>query len=111
LIALAEGAETFRLQFGHHGANHPVKDEVSGRVIMTSQNHGYSVNADNLRDRYAVRMVNGHDYTVEGLQHKNLPVMTVQFHPEASPGPFDARYLFDEFLRQVIDRKGENVHA
>ncbi len=101
LIGLAEGARTYPLKFGHHGANHPLYDHRLGRVLITSQNHGYAVEADNLQDRYNVRLTHLHDQTVEGISHKERPILSVQHHPEAGPGPSDSLYLFDEFLTTV----------
>lgn len=99
LLALAMGANTYKLKFGHRGANHPVKDLASGRVYITSQNHGYAVEEESLKDKNLIvthRAVN--DETVEGMKHASLPVFSVQYHPEAAPGPDDSTYLFDEFL-------------
>lgn len=106
LLALAAGARTSKLKFGHRGGNHPVKDLLSGAVHMTSQNHGYQVDADSLPadQGWQVWMVNVNDGTVEGLRHRSLPVMSVQYHPEGSPGPHDNQYLFDEFLALVKER-------
>lgn len=97
VLALALGGETYKLKFGHRGINHPVKDLASGRVYVTSQNHGYAVRADSLPPGAYVTHVNLNDGTVEGFAHESLPVMAVQFHPEASPGPEDSRYLFRKF--------------
>lgn len=106
LLALAAGARTSKLKFGHRGGNHPVKDLLSGAVHMTSQNHGYQVDADSLPadQGWQVWMVNVNDGTVEGLRHRSLPVMSIQYHPEGSPGPQDNQYLFDEFLALVKER-------
>jgi carbamoyl-phosphate synthase small subunit len=101
LIGLAVGGRTYPLKFGHHGANHPVFDERSGKVAITSQNHGYAVDAASLPSDWVVRFRNLHDGTVEGLEHRSRPVLTVQHHPEAGPGPHDAGYVFDEFLARV----------
>ena len=103
LLALAFGARTSKLKFGHRGGNHPVKDLRSGAVHITSQNHGYQVDAGSLPadDGWLVWMVNVNDGTVEGFRHRSLPVMSVQYHPEGSPGPQDNQYLFDEFLDLV----------
>lgn len=98
VTALALGGNTYKLPFGHRGSNHPVKDMRTGRVYITSQNHGYAVDEKSLANvdvTVTHRSVN--DDTVEGLRHNSLPVMTVQYHPEASPGPTDNLYLFDEF--------------
>jgi carbamoyl-phosphate synthase small subunit len=99
LFALASGADTYKLMFGHRGGNHPVKDLRTGKVAITSQNHGYSVDPDSLEGTgLEVTHVALNDGTVEGLRHKNLAAFTVQYHPEASPGPEDANPLFDEFI-------------
>ena len=99
LIALAMGGKTEKLKFGHRGCNHPVKDLIKDKVYITSQNHGYHVSE--LPNMFEVTHVSMHDQSVEGMRHKNLPVYSVQFHPEASPGPVESAYLFDEFLDLV----------
>lgn len=99
LLALAMGADTYKLKFGHRGSNHPVKDMATGQVHITSQNHGYAVQDETLAGKDLIithRAVN--DNTVEGMKHTHLPVFSVQYHPEAAPGPDDNTYLFDEFL-------------
>ena len=102
LMALAAGASTEKLKYGHRGGNHPVRDIATGRVYITSQNHGYVVRADSVDPCIAeVSHVNVNDGTVEGLRYRNGRVFTVQFHPEASPGPRDTGYLFDQFLERV----------
>ncbi|NMP21644.1 carbamoyl phosphate synthase small subunit [Sulfobacillus harzensis] len=106
LIGLAEGARTYPLKFGHHGANHPLFDHRAGRVLITSQNHGYAVDAATLKDRYEVRLTHLHDQTVEGIRHRERPILSVQHHPEAGPGPSDSLYLFDEFLKTVTGEEG-----
>jgi len=113
LMALATGASTGRLAYGHRGANHPVRDIKAGRVFITSQNHGYVVKSDSVDPAVAeVSHVNVNDGTCEGLIYKNKRIFTVQFHPEASPGPKDTEYLFDKFLEMVEDAKKEGgVHA
>lgn len=98
LLALALGAETFKMKFGHHGCNHPVSDRRTGRTFVTSQNHGFAVDPGSLSSDLELRFVNANDNTVEGIVHKRLPIISVQFHPEASPGPLDSLWLFDEFL-------------
>ncbi len=101
LIGRAFGAKTFKLKFGHRGANHPVRDLGTGRVYITAQNHGYAVDADGLRDGLEVSQINLNDQTVEGLQHRELPIFSIQYHSEASPGPRDNVYLFEKFLEMV----------
>ena len=103
LAARALGARTYKLKFGHRGGNHPVKDLNTGRVHITAQNHGYSVDADNLPAGLEVSHLNLNDNTVEGLVHRDLPLFTIQYHSEASPGPQDNEYLFDRFLRMIDD--------
>ncbi|MDO8751306.1 MAG: glutamine-hydrolyzing carbamoyl-phosphate synthase small subunit [Dehalococcoidia bacterium] len=101
LLARAFGARTYKLKFGHRGGNHPVKDLVTGRVYITAQNHGFAVDAQTLPPGLEVSHVNLNDGTVEGIFHKELPILGIQFHSEASPGPWDNEYLFDRFLSKV----------
>ncbi|MDE2989587.1 MAG: glutamine-hydrolyzing carbamoyl-phosphate synthase small subunit [Chloroflexota bacterium] len=103
VLGLAIGATTSRLPFGHRGANHPVQDLTDGRVHITSQNHGFQVDAESIPadSGFAVSHVNLNDGSVEGLSHERLPVFSVQYHPEASPGPQDNQYLFDRFLDAI----------
>ena len=108
LMALATGAMTGPLSYGHRGANHPVRDIAAGRVFITSQNHGYMVLNDTVDPAVAeVSHVNVNDNTCEGLRYKGKRIFTVQFHPEASPGPQDTEYLFDKFLEMVDEAKKE----
>ncbi len=102
VLSLALGATTFKLPFGHRGANHPVKDLSTGRVYITSQNHGYAVSDDNLPECMEVTHRSVNDGTIEGFRHKTLPIRAVQYHPEAAPGPTDNFYLFTEF-RQAME--------
>jgi carbamoyl-phosphate synthase small subunit len=98
MLGLAFGGKTYKLKFGHHGANHPVKDLRTGKVSITAQNHGFCVDIDSLNKKdIEITHINLNDNTLEGLRHKKLPIFSVQFHPEASPGPHDAEYLFAEF--------------
>ena len=101
ILGLALGGKTYKLNFGHHGANHPVKDLRTGRVEITSQNHGFAVDADSVRSRAELSHVNLNDNTVEGLRGVGVPFFSVQYHPEASPGPHDAGYLFKRFKKLV----------
>jgi len=99
LCGLALGGRTFKLKFGHHGSNHPVKNLLTGKVEITAQNHGFCVDPDSLPSNdVEITHLNLNDHTNEGLRHRSLPLFSVQYHPEASPGPHDARYLFDDFI-------------
>ncbi|MFC1906290.1 glutamine-hydrolyzing carbamoyl-phosphate synthase small subunit [Chloroflexota bacterium] len=105
LIARALGAATFKLKFGHRGGNHPVRELASGRIHITAQNHGYAVDPDTLIDGLEVTHVNLNDDTIEGLCHKELPIFAIQYHSEASPGPLDNTYLFNQFIEMVEESK------
>ncbi len=102
LVSLACGAKTYKLKFGHRGGNHPVKNILTGRVDITSQNHGYAVDIDSLKDTdLELTHIAINDRSCEGVRHKKYPVFTVQFHPEAAAGPHDTSYLFDEFIKNI----------
>jgi carbamoyl-phosphate synthase small subunit len=105
ILGLALGAKTFKLKFGHRGANHPVKDLRTGQIEITSQNHGFAVDPATLPANVEITHTNLYDGTVEGLRHRDKPVFCVQYHPEASPGPHDADYLFDRFLKTMDEKQ------
>jgi carbamoyl-phosphate synthase small subunit len=104
ILGLAVGGQTFKLKFGHRGANHPVKELESGKVEITSQNHGFAVDPGALPSQISVTHLNLYDGTVEGFKHTTKPIFSVQYHPEASPGPHDADYLFRQFLESMEKR-------
>jgi len=107
ILGLAFGGKTFKLKFGHHGANHPVLNRQTERVEITSQNHGFAVDPDSLKDsEVEITHLNLNDYTVEGMRHKSEPVFCVQYHPEAAPGPHDSHYLFHDFVNLMNEVKG-----
>lgn len=104
LLGLAFGGKTYKLKFGHHGANHPVMNLKTRQVEITAQNHGFNVDMNSLKGKdIALTHINLYDKTAEGLRHKKLPVFSVQYHPEASPGPHDANYLFQQFIQMMKD--------
>ena len=106
LLGLAVGGKRFKLKFGHHGANHPVKNLRTGAIEITSQNHGFCVDIDSLKDKdVEITHINLNDNTLEGFRCKSVPAFCVQYHPEASPGPHDSRYLFDEFVEMMDEFK------
>lgn len=105
ILSLAFGGKTYKLKFGHRGGNQPVKNLLTGRIEISAHNHGFAVDAESLPDEIEVTHINLNDNTVEGMRHRYLPVYSVQYHPEAAPGPHDSAYLFDQFYHLV------RVHA
>jgi carbamoyl-phosphate synthase small subunit len=105
ILSLALGAKTFKLKFGHRGANQPVKNLKTGGIEITSQNHGFAVEADSFDKDVEITHINLNDQTVEGIEHKKYPVFAVQYHPEASPGPHDSSYLFHKFIKLIENSK------
>jgi carbamoyl-phosphate synthase small subunit len=105
ILGFAFGGSTFKLKFGHRGANQPVKDLHTGKVAITAQNHGFAVDPDSLPANVEVSHINLNDNTVEGMRHKELPIFSIQYHPEAAPGPHDASYFFEQFV-DLIEKQG-----
>jgi len=105
IIGLALGGSTYKLKFGHHGSNQPVMDLATGKVEITSQNHGFCVDIDSLGDEVEVTHINLNDRTVEGLKHRRYPLFSIQYHPESSPGPHDSAYLFKRFIQLMATNK------
>jgi len=106
ILSIACGAKTYRLKFGHHGCNHPVKNLLTGKIEITSQNHNYAVSADSIANsELVITHMNLNDNTIEGIRHKTAPLFAVQYHPEASPGPHDPAYLFAEFNKMIKESK------
>ena len=104
LISEAIGAKTYKMKFGHHGVNHPVRDEQTGKVFVTSQNHGFAVEEESLPENATVWLKNANDGSIEGIKLTDVPVLSAQFHPEASPGPRDARWIFEDFMELLRSR-------
>ena len=106
ILALAMGGDTYKMKYGHRGGNHGVYDVIKDKAYITSQNHGYAVNPESIKDKgMQVTHINLNDNTVEGMQHKTLPIFSVQFHPEGAPGPTDSAYLFDQFIDVIKEGK------
>lgn len=101
LLSIALGARTYKLKFGHRGGNQPVKNLITGKVEVTSQNHGFAVDENGFPDSLDVTHINLNDKSIEGFKHKHLPIFAVQYHPEASPGPHDSNYLFEQFFHLI----------
>ena len=97
ILSIVLGAKTYKMPFGHHGANHPVRDILTGKVEITSQNHSFAVDTDTLPAHLEMTHVNLNDGTVEGLKHRTVPIFSIQYHPEAAPGPLDSTHLFSRF--------------
>lgn len=109
LFALASGADSVKLKFGHRGGNHPVKELHTGRCYITSQNHSYTIVPESIEGtRLEVTHINNNDKTIEGLRHLDVPAFSVQYHPEATPGPLDSGYLFDQFLEMIHQFKADH---
>ena len=104
ILALALGAKTYKMKFGHHGGNQPVLELDTGRVSITAQNHGFAVDADSLPANLRVTHINLNDQSIEGFAHRELPIFSVQYHPEGSPGPHDAEPLFARFVESMKTR-------
>ncbi|MGA3028776.1 MAG: glutamine-hydrolyzing carbamoyl-phosphate synthase small subunit, partial [Bryobacteraceae bacterium] len=110
ILGLAFGGKTYKLKFGHRGANHPVLNKVTNRVEITSHNHGFAVDPDSLnQSEIELTHINLNDQTLEGFRHRNYPVFSVQYHPEASPGPHDSHYLFDDFMKLIGEARGTRL--
>jgi carbamoyl-phosphate synthase small subunit len=106
LMGLAMGGKTFKLKFGHRGGNHPVLNHITGKVEITSHNHGFAVDPDSLKDSdVEITHVNLNDQTLEGFRHRSEPAFCVQYHPEAAPGPHDSHYLFGDFVKMMAENK------
>jgi len=106
ILSWAIGGRTYKLEFGHHGGNHPVKNLKTGKVEITAQNHNYATDPDLLPEDVEITHINLNDNTIEGIKLRNKPVFSIQHHPEAAPGPHDSHYIFDEFAELIKEVKG-----
>jgi len=112
LLGLTLGGKTYKLKFGHRGGNQPVKNLISGKIEITSHNHGFAVDPESLDEgQIELTHMNLNDQTLEGFRHRSLPVFSVQYHPEASPGPHDSLYLFDQFLDVMREYRDQPVRS
>ncbi len=112
LFALANGADTYKMKFGHRGLNHPVREIATGKIDFTSQNHGFAVSAESIdQEALMITHVEVNDETIEGIRHRKFPAFSVQFHPDAAPGPHDAVHLFDEFIELMEAWKEQKERA
>jgi carbamoyl-phosphate synthase small subunit len=109
LLGLASGASTSKMKFGHHGANHPVQDVDTKRVMITSQNHGFAVDMDTLPSNLRITHISLFDGSLQGMARTDVPAFSFQGHPEASPGPQDVSYLFDFFIKMIKENKAQNA--
>jgi carbamoyl-phosphate synthase small subunit len=108
LIGIALGGKTYKLRFGHHGGNHPVKQMKTGKIEITAHNHNFAVDPDSLKQSEVdLTHIDLNDNTLEGLRHRSLPLFSVQYHPEAAPGPHDSHYLFKDFVKMMEEWKGQ----
>ena len=106
ILSLALGASTYKLKFGHRGCNHPVKNLQTRTVEITSQNHGFAVDPDSIPEELEITHISLNDNTIEGIECKNIPAFSVQYHPESSPGPHDSQYLFEKFVKLMTKQQG-----
>ena len=109
LLSLALGANTYKLKYGHRSANQPCIDKRTGKCYITSQNHSFAIDKNSIPDDVEILYENLNDNTVEGIMHKTIPAFSVQFHPEASPGPNDTSFLFDEYIEMIVGRKDSHA--
>ena len=111
LLGLALGGKTYKLKFGHHGGNQPIMDLTTRKVEIAAENHGFAVDMETVKDKVVMTHMNLNDKTCEGIRHKTLPAFSVQYHPEASPGPHDSRYLFQRFIEMMENERKKDTLA